>query len=165
MILDFSTIGQDKVVSLTYTLKLPTGEIVDQRTALEPLLYLHGHGNIVPGLERHLVGKRVGDMLDVVVPPSEAYGERNPAALQQVPRGMFPAELELQVGAQLAAQDPNGNVMPFWVVDVGDERVVIDFNHPLAGVPLHFEVTVLDIRSATAAELSHGHSHGPGGHH
>lgn len=158
------TIGDGIVASFHYTLKNGEGEVLDTSTGREPLDYLHGGGNIVPGLERELAGKHVGDKFEAVVAPADGYGERD-GKPQAVDRTAFPAGMPIEVGMMLQAQTPEGDVIPLWVDRVEEERVWVDENHPLAGVTLHFSVEVVRIRDATESELEHGHPHGPDGHH
>lgn len=160
-----SAIADDKVVSIHYTLRDDDGDEIDSSVGDEPLTYLHGASNIVPGLERQLAGKQVGDMVKAVVPPEEGYGVAEGPGPQRVPRDAFPKDAELEPGTQFFARGPNGDAMPLWVVEVTDEGVMVDANHPLAGVTLHFEVEIVEVRDATAEEKAHGHPHGPGGHH
>jgi FKBP-type peptidyl-prolyl cis-trans isomerase SlyD len=158
------TVVDGKVVSLEYVLRDDEGEVLDQSEPGDPLLYLHGAENIVPGLERALTGRRVGDALDVVVEPESAYGPRE-GGLVEVSRDAFPADAELEVGQEIAAELDDGTEIPYWIIEVHDDRIVVDPNHPLAGVTLHFAVKVVDIRDASKDELDHGHPHGPDGHH
>jgi len=151
-------------VSLDYALHLGDGDVIDRSSPGDPLVYLHGEGQIVPGLERELEGKEVGQRLQVTVPPADGYGEPDPAGRQQVPRSAFPAGFQLSAGQELMAEGPGGEPMPFVVAALEGETVVVDFNHPLAGRTLHFDVQVLEVRAATAEELAHGHVHGPHGH-
>lgn len=153
-------IGNGKVVSLSYTLRLDNGEIVDYTEAGEPLEYLHGAENIVPGLEKALEGLKVGDTRDVDVSPEEGYGEYSSEEVEVVERSQFPADLPLEVGLALELYDDEGDSMEAYVREVGDQHVTLDFNHPLAGETLHFAVEVLAIRPATEEELDHGHPHG-----
>jgi FKBP-type peptidyl-prolyl cis-trans isomerase SlyD len=157
------TISKDKIVSLHYTLKNSQGEVLDQSDAEDTFDYLHGAQNIVPGLERQLEGKKVGDKLNAVVPPHEAYGERSGEPPQAVPKEHFPEEIE--EGMQLMAEDDKGHAIPIWVAKIEGNKVFIDVNHPLAGETLHFDVEVKAIRKASKEEMEHGHPHGPGGHH
>lgn len=152
-------IAQDKVVSFTYTLRI-AGEMIDEGD----LTYIHGHEQIVPGLEEALLDKQSGAKVKVSVPPAKGYGERDPERVQAVPRSAFPADAPLSVGAQLHAEDEDGNPLRMTVLAMGDKEVTLDFNHPLAGATLDFEVAVTAIREATAEELEHGHAHGPDGH-
>lgn len=158
-------IGADAVVAIHYTLTLDSGDQVDTSRGGEPLLYLHGHGNIVPGLEEQLATHRAGDRLMVSVPAAKGYGERQDDATRRVPRSAFPKGADLQPGMQFGVQDDEGGVQPVWIASVETGEVVLDLNHPLAGETLHFEVEVVEVRTATADELRHGHPHGPGGHH
>lgn len=151
------------VVSIHYTLTVD-GEVVDTSSGAEPLEYLHGAGNIVPGLEAAMNGKQVGDKFSVAVEPGDGYGdiEGDPRA---VPRTAFPADVEPEVGMQLFLRGPDGEPFPVWIAEVGDDEVLLDPNHPLAGETLHFDVEVVGIRAATKDEVEHGHPHGPDGHH
>jgi FKBP-type peptidyl-prolyl cis-trans isomerase SlyD len=157
-------IGQDSVVILHYTLKGDDGKVIDQSSPDEPLAYLHGHGNIVPGLERELTGRNTGDKLAVKVAPADGYGEYEQALVQQVPRRSLQGVQNLKVGMQLQAQTPQG-VRIFTVKRLVSDMVTLDGNHELAGQTLHFDVEIADVRAATEEELSHGHVHGAGGHH
>jgi FKBP-type peptidyl-prolyl cis-trans isomerase SlyD len=159
-----STIAADKVVGLHYTLKNAAGEIVDSSAESDPLFYLHGHENIVPGLERKLTGRTVGEKLNVVVQPADGYGERDARGEQKVQREAFPADVTLEPGMQLALRDPSGAIVPLWIARVEDDVVHVDLNHPLAGEVLTFDVEVVSVRAATGEELEHGHPHGPDGH-
>ncbi|SEK49679.1 FKBP-type peptidyl prolyl cis-trans isomerase /Apo-metallochaperone SlyD [Stigmatella aurantiaca] len=157
-------VGKDRIVALEYKLHLGDGEVIDESEPGQPLSYLHGGGQIVPGLEGALEGMGVGDAKKVVVSPAEGYGEHESAGLQEVPRSMFPPDAELRPGVRLAAQTDGGEVIPIGIREVKGETVLVDLNHPLAGKTLHFDVTVRDVRAATEEELSHGHAHGPDGH-
>jgi FKBP-type peptidyl-prolyl cis-trans isomerase SlyD len=152
-----------RVVTLNYTLTDNDGNVIDQSKD-GSFAYLHGANNIIPGLENALSGKKAGDSLDVAVPPGDAYGERDEAKKQQVPREMFPAEGDIEPGMQFHAQGPNGEMLVVTVDRVEDDSVTVDGNHPLAGVSLNFAVEVVDVREASEEEISHGHVHGPGGH-
>ncbi|MAT97658.1 MAG: peptidylprolyl isomerase [Anaerolineaceae bacterium] len=154
------------VVSLDYTLRLDDGEIIDSSAENEPLEYLHGYGQIIPGLEKALAGLTVGDSKKVVVPAAEAYGEVNMEAFEIVSRSMFPDDMELEEGLALTLRDAETNE-PFdaAIAEVRENEVMLDFNHPLAGETLYFEVTIPAIRAASEEELAHGHAHGPDGHH
>lgn len=157
-----SAIAAKKVVSIHYTLKNGDGETLDSSSDSDPLAYLHGAGNIVEGLENALDGKGVGDKVEAVVPPAQGYGERQGPGPQPVPKAAFDGA-DVQPGMAIMAEDPSGNHMPLWVVAVEDDRVLVDGNHPLAGVTLHFDVEVVEVRDATEQELEHGHVH-HGGH-
>jgi len=156
-------IAKQVVASLEYTLTDDKGEVIDASEGRGPLTYLHGAGNLIPGLESELDGKAVGDALKTRIEPADAYGERHDEMVQDVPRGQLPGDMEIQVGMQFQAQTPGG-VQVMTVVGVDGDTVKMDGNHPLAGVALNFDVKVVDVREATAEELEHGHVHGPGGH-
>ncbi len=157
--------GDGKVVSIHYTLRDDDGDVVDSSSGSEPLDYLHGAGNIVPGLEAAMEGKQVGDKLKISVPPAEGYGELDPKGARAVPRSGFPKGVKLEPGMQFFIEGPDGEPFPVWVKEVRDQEVVIDMNHPLAGETLHFEVEVVGVRAASEEEVEHGHPHGPDGHH
>lgn len=156
-------IANDRVVSIAYTLKDDDDNVIDQSTD-GSFCYLHGASNIIPGLENALTGKAAGDELSVTIPPEEAYGVRDDARVQAVPRDMFPQDQDIQPGMQFHAQSPDGQAIVVMVAKVDADTVTVDGNHPLAGVQLNFDVKVMDIRDATEEELEHGHVHGPGGH-
>ncbi|HXU82570.1 MAG TPA: peptidylprolyl isomerase [Polyangia bacterium] len=156
-------IGNQKVVTIDYTLTDEQGEVLDTSQGQEPLVYIQGSGTIIPGLEEALEGKQVGDALSVKIDPSRGYGERDEELVQEVPRERFPAGGEITVGMRFHAQGTGGSHV-VTVVAVDDKKVTVDANHPLAGVTLSFDVKVLEIREATADELKHGHVHGKGGH-
>jgi FKBP-type peptidyl-prolyl cis-trans isomerase SlyD len=162
---DVAIIGDGKVVAIHFTLQLDSGKTVATTEGQDPMLYLHGQGNIVPGLEAELAGKTVGDKLAVVVAPKDAYGEAEPGAMHEVPRDAFPDDFELEPGVMFQTEDEDGEIMPLWVVSASKESVKITNNHPLAGQTLNFAVEVLSIREASAEEVEHGHPHGEGGHH
>jgi len=155
---------KDKVVSIDYTLTDDDGNMIDTSQGRGPLAYLHGAGNIIPGLETAIEGKSPGDSFTVTVAAADAYGERDPELVQPVPRDRFPGDADIEVGSQFQAHTPEGT-RTITVVDVRDDEVVIDANHPLAGKPLTFNIQVVNVRDADPAELQHGHPHGPGGHH
>ena len=158
------TAGDGKVVTIHYTLRDDDGDVVDSSIGGEPLEYLHGAGNIVPGLENALAGKGIGDTLKVTVAPADGYGEKQ-GEPRRVPRDAIPKDADLEEGMQLFVRGPDGEPFPVWVVAVADDHVMLDANHPLAGENLHFEVEVTAVRAATKEEVEHGHPHGPGGHH
>ncbi|MCY1078424.1 FKBP-type peptidyl-prolyl cis-trans isomerase [Archangium lansingense] len=158
-------IAKDSVVSIDYRLHLGDGKIIDESEPGDPLIYLHGYEEIVPGLEKALEGKKAGESLKVVVPPSEGYGEYDPDGVEEVPREDFPPDMELEAGGVVSATDEDGDDVEFLVKEVRAKTVVIDFNDPMAGKTLHFEVTVREVRAATKEELEHGHAHTPGHEH
>jgi FKBP-type peptidyl-prolyl cis-trans isomerase SlyD len=154
-----------KVVTIHYTLRDDEGDILDTSSGSEPLEYLHGGGNIVPGLENAMAGKAAGDKFKVTVAPGEGYGDVQGDGPRKVPRTAFPPDAELEEGMQLFVRGPDGEPFPVWVVAIHDDHVLLDANHPLAGENLHFEVEVVSMRDATKEEVEHGHPHGPGRHH
>ncbi len=158
-------ISNGSVVGIDYSLHLGDGKVVDASSPGEPMTYLHGEGQIVPGLESALEGLSAGDQKQVVLAPGDGYGDHDPRGLQEVPKGAFPPGFDPQVGMELTAEGPNGEPVPFTVREVKPDAVVIDLNHPLAGKTLHFDVTVREVRAATAEEIAHGHAHGGDGHH
>jgi FKBP-type peptidyl-prolyl cis-trans isomerase SlyD len=158
-------IARNAVVRIDYVLTDDQQQVLDRSEAGEPLTYLHGARNLITGLENALEGKKAGDQLDVRIPAAEAYGERDDRLVQMVPREMFEDSQEIQIGMQFHSADEEGNVTIVTVTHATDDTVTVDANHPLAGVPLTFSVTVVDVRAATPEELQHGHAHGPGGHH
>ena len=156
-------ISANMVVAIDYTLTNDKGEVIDSSEGREPLAYIQGIGNIIPGLENALAGKAQGDSLKVSVTPEEGYGERSDDLAQAVPKEMFEGADEMQVGMQFQTMTESGPQI-VTVVSIDDEHVTVDGNHPLAGENLHFDVTIVDIREASAEELEHGHVHGPEGH-
>ena len=156
-------ITEGKVVHIHYTLKDDAGEVLDSSAGQEPLAYLHGAGNIIPGLESELEGKTVGDKLTVAVAPKDGYGVRNEALVQEVSRSVFPDDVDVQLGMQFHAQTSVGVRLATVTKIVGDQ-VTLDLNHPLADVTLHFDVEVMDVKTATEEELAHGHVHAHGDH-
>jgi FKBP-type peptidyl-prolyl cis-trans isomerase SlyD len=151
-------IQKDRVVSLQYRLHDADGELLDESSATEPLVYLHGNENIIPGLEKQLEGKKAGDSLACVIPAAEAYGERDDDLLFKVERSEFGPNADIQVGMQFSAHGEDGHRI-VTVVGIAEDEITIDANHPLAGEELHFDVKVVDVREATAQELQHGHVH------
>lgn len=145
-------IERDMVVQLSYVLKDSQGTVIDSSQSDEPMEYLHGHGSIIPGLERQLEGKSVGSNVTAIIPPAEGYGIRNEDLVEKVPREHFPPDQAVEPGMHFAAQTPEGEVRVV-ITDVDDEHVTVDGNHPLAGIELYFEVTVLKIRPATNHEI------------
>jgi FKBP-type peptidyl-prolyl cis-trans isomerase SlyD len=158
-------IGDKKVVRIDYTLKNAGGEVLDTSEGGEPLSYLHGGHQIVPGLERELTGMQAGESKDVVVQPDDGYGQPDPQGIFGVPRAAFPADADLKVGDTFMGEDDEGGAVPVRVVELKDDTIVVDANHPLAGETLYFHVDVREVRDATLEELMHGHAHGPGDTH
>ncbi len=157
-------IAANTVVSIHYNLKNNQGETLDSSNDGEPLAYLHGAGNIIPGLERELAGKLVGDKLEVEVTPDLAYGERREELVQNVPKKHFEAIESLEVGMRLHAESDAGEHI-VTITEISENEVTVDANHPLAGETLFFSVTIVDVREANEDELEHGHvHHGDCGH-
>ncbi len=157
-------VSAQKVVSIHYTLTNEDGDVIDSSEGHEPLAYIHGYGNIIPGLENALTGKTAGDAFEVSIPPEEAYGLRDDGLIQAVPKSAFQGVDEILPGMQFQSESPNGMQL-VTVVEVQGDTVILDGNHPMSGQTLNFEVEVTDVRDATEDELAHGHVHGPGGHH
>lgn len=157
-------ITKDSVALFHYTLTNSKGETLDSSSGGEPLAYLHGGGNIIPGLEKALEGKTAGDKLKVTVSPEEGYGKLDPALIQQVPRRAFQGVANIQPGMSFNTQGPQGPTRVTVTKILGD-MVTIDGNHALAGETLNFDVEITEVRAASQEELDHGHVHGTGGHH
>lgn len=158
-------VADEMVVSLDYTLRLDDDQIIDTSQGREPLEFIQGQGHIIPGLERELYGMGVGDHKQVTVSAAEGYGERDEERMQLVSRDAFGPGTEIQTGMGVQMQDPqSGHVYQGTITEISDDNVLIDFNHPLAGETLHFDVTIAGLRPATEDELEHGHVHGPHGH-
>lgn len=155
-------IADGTVVAMDYALKDDDGTLLDQSQPGQPLTYLHGHKNIIPGLEASLVGKAVGETVEVRIAPEDGYGEPNPSLEQVVPRDRFQGVESLAVGMQFQASTEQGPVS-VRVVKVEDDDVTVDGNHPLAGKHLNFNVTVLEVRVATEKEIARGHTQEGGG--
>lgn len=157
-------IAKNSAVTLDYTLKNDAGKVLDESGG-EPLTYLHGNGQLVPGLERELEGKAAGAKLKVVVAAKDGYGEKKTGKTIDVPIEQFEGAGHLHEGMPVHAVGDQGEETTLWVMKVTKKQVVLGLDHPLAGETLHFEVEVRGVRAATAEELSHGHVHGPGDHH
>ena len=152
------------VVTMHYTLTDDSGNTLDSSNGREPLAYLHGFGNIIPGLETALEGSEVGFKSIVDVAAIDGYGERDPAAVFEAPREQFPDDMDVTPGTRVFADGPNGPI-PFTIMEVTESNVKLDANHPLAGMNLHFDVEVVEVRVATDEEIAHGHVHGAGHEH
>jgi FKBP-type peptidyl-prolyl cis-trans isomerase SlyD len=157
-------ISENCVASFHYTLTDGSGKVLDSSEGHEPLSYLHGAGNIIPGLEDALEGKTVGDKLNVAVKAAEAYGLRDDSLIQQLSSEMFSGIENIEVGMEFHAETEQG-LQVVTVTHVEGDQITIDGNHPLAGIDLTFDVEITEIRAATEEELNHGHAHGAGGHH
>jgi FKBP-type peptidyl-prolyl cis-trans isomerase SlyD len=151
-------VAKDTVVSLDYTLRVD-GVVVDTSEKSEPIQFIQGHGHIISGLENQLYGMQVGEQKKVSVSASDGYGEVDKSAFADVPRDEFPADIPLKTGIGLQLRDQDGHVMEGYISEVGEKSVRLDFNHPLAGKDLDFSIEIVDLRNATAEELSHGHVH------
>jgi FKBP-type peptidyl-prolyl cis-trans isomerase SlyD len=152
-------IADGVVVSLAYSLEVE-GQVVAQTEADEPMEYLHGAENIVPGLETALTGKKLGDKMSVTLEPNDAYGEYDPEDIDEIPREDVAHMEDLEVGMAIEVEDEEGDIYVAFVRDIGAEVVTIDFNPPLAGKTLTYHVEVVGLREATEEELQHGHVHG-----
>lgn len=156
-------IAERCVARIHYTLTDDAGQVLDKSQDGQPLAYLHGSGNIIPGLEKALVGKAVGEKLNVTVQAAEAYGEKHQELIQQVPRDAFQGIDNVEPGMAFQAQSSRGP-MRVVVTAVEGDQITVDGNHPLAGQTLHFAVEIAEVRAATDDEVQHGHAHGDGGH-
>jgi FKBP-type peptidyl-prolyl cis-trans isomerase SlyD len=154
-----SVIADDVVVTLDYTLTVD-GEVVDSTAGIDPISFLQGYENIIPGLENELYGLKVGDQKKVFVPAKDAYGEIDPEAVVEVPRKDIPKDIPIKTGIELQVSNEDGELMDAVITAISKNTVTLDFNHPLAGKNLTFEVTVVDLRAAEPEELEHGHVHG-----
>jgi FKBP-type peptidyl-prolyl cis-trans isomerase SlyD len=156
-------IEHNSVVSFHYSLTDDDGINIDSSEGQEPLGYIHGAGNIIPGLEKALEGKEVGDSLTVAVKAAEGYGEVQKELIQEVPREAFQGIDTIEPGMQFEAQTGQGGSVPVTVIAVTEELVTVDGNHPLAGKNLNFDVSIEEIREASEEEIAQGHIHGLGG--
>ena len=161
-------VAKNMVASVHYTGTMPdSGEVFDSSEGRDPLTFIVGHGQMIPGFEEEIQGAKIGDKRTFTLTPDKAYGERQEEAMMKIPRNEFSAleeEAKLEVGMTLVAQMQHGPA-PFTVTELTDEEVTADFNHKLAGESLTFAVEIIELRDADAEELSHGHVHGPNGHH
>ena len=157
-------VADNMAVSIHYTLTNDDGEVLDSSIGDEALVYLHGVGNIIPGLEKALHGKVAGDKFNVHIAPEDAYGELVEEMIQVIPRNMFEGIDNIEVGMQFNADVSSGSGV-VTVVNIEDDDITIDGNHPLAGLALTFDVEIIDVRAATEEEAKHGHIHGAGCHH
>jgi FKBP-type peptidyl-prolyl cis-trans isomerase SlyD len=152
-------VQDDVVVTLQYKLRLDDGTLVEESEPDDPLVYLHGHDNIIPGLEKALDGMKVGETKTVVVEPEEGYGDYDPDDIGRISREGLPDDFAPEVGMLIPIIDEEGSEAEVLIVEMDEEDIVVDFNHPMAGERLHFEVEITDLREATAEELDHGHAH------
>lgn len=153
------SIQNDCVVEIHYQIKSQTGEVLDTTMGFSPLPYIHGKGNIIPGLERALNGKKLGEEFKGTIPFLEAYGEKRADLIQTVSKDKFKNQEEIQIGHQFRIATADGQSVVVCITDIREDEVVLDANHPLAGLDLHFELKVVSIRQATEEELHHGHLH------
>ena len=160
---ELTHIADDVVVTMDYVLTVD-GEIVDSSDEEGPIQFLQGYGNIIPGLEVHLGGLKVGDSLEVSIAPQDGYGEFDPDQVVDIPLDEFPEEICVEPGVELEMKDEDGDMLYARIISVGKARAKLDFNHPLAGKALNFQVTIRSLRLPTAEELEHGHVHGSEGH-
>ncbi len=159
------SIANQKVVTMDFKVSDTKGQVLDSSEGSEPLVYVHGANNIIPGLEKALEGKTVGDQVNVEIIAAEAYGEYHDQMVQEIPMEAFEGVEKVEPGMAFHAESPEGHPIQIIVTDVEGDKVTVDGNHPLAGKDLVFDVTVKDVRDATADELEHGHVHGPSCNH
>lgn len=166
------TISANKVVTLTYELRenAKTGAVIEVVNADQPFVFLFGAGGLLPEFETNLAGKEAGNTFEFGIEASNAYGEFDEQALENVPKEIFMidgklAEDLLEIDRVINLRNAEGHLIRARVVEVGEAEVLLDFNHPLAGVNLFFSGAIIDVRDATAEEIAHGHVHGEGGHH
>ena len=151
-------VEKNKVVEIDYTLKDDNGQLLDSSEGKQPLSYIQGVGNLIPGVENALEGKSSGERVQITVPPETGYGVRDDSLVLSVERDKFSQFEDLQEGARFRMETPDGP-MVFTVVKIGDGEVLVDGNHPLAGMTLNFDITIQSVRDATSEELDHGHVH------
>ena len=160
------TLEQDTVASVHYTGTFVDGGQFDSSEGKDPLVFLVGHGQMIPGFEQEMLGAKVGEKREFTLTPDRAYGERDEDAIQKTSKANFGENADdLEVGMIMGAQTEQGAMMPFTITEIDGEEVTIDFNHQMAGKTLRFEVEVVEVRDASEEELAHGHVHGTGGHH
>jgi FKBP-type peptidyl-prolyl cis-trans isomerase SlyD len=152
-------VEKDLVISMDYELKVENS-IIDYSEEGDPIVFLQGHGNIIPGLEKAIQGMNIGDSKEVFVKAADAYGEFDPENFTEVPRTEFPEEIPLEIGTEIGVNDENGEELSAYIEEVDVDKITLNFNHPLAGKDLEFKVKIVGIREATAEELEHGHIHG-----
>jgi len=158
-------IGANKVVTVNYKLSDDKGNLIQTTKENEPFVYLSGNNQILPKLEEAIDGMIIGGKKNIELSSPEAYGDYDEKAVQHIKKDAFPEGANLEPGMEYMAHSPEGKPVPFVIKEVKEEDVTIDFNHPLAGVNLNFDVELVDVRDATDDELQHGHAHGAGGHH
>ena len=156
-------LSDNMVASVHYTGTLQDESVFDSSEGNDPLAFLVGHQQMIPGFEQEMQGAKVGERRTFTLTPDRAYGERDESGIVQLPQSQFPPDAELEVGMMLVAQVTEGP-LPFRILTIGEENITVDFNHELAGHDLTFSVEVVELRDATEEELAHGHVHGPDGH-
>ena len=158
-------VAKNTVVSIAYTLKDEDGNVLDTADAAEPLAYLHGCGNLIAGMEKALDGRDAGESFEVVIPPDEAYGAFDDDLVWEIDKDQFGEDLgEIEVGSQFVLETEDDQVL-VTVAEIKEDFVIVDGNHELADETLFFNITVIEVRDATAEEIEHGHAHGPGSAH
>jgi FKBP-type peptidyl-prolyl cis-trans isomerase SlyD len=157
-------IGQNKVVTMNYTLKDEQGNVIQTTDNKEPFRFMSGNKQILPKLEEEINVMIIGSKKNVKIPVKDAYGEYTEQAIQQVKKANFPQDVELKVGMEFISNTPEGQQIPFVIKEIKNEEITVDFNHPLAGMDLEFDVELVDVRDATLEEIQHGHAHSPGEH-
>lgn len=155
----------NKVITINYTLKDTEGNLLDSTDNGGPFSFITGNMQVLPGLEEALVSMIIGSKKNIKLAAADAYGEYDENAIQKVNRSLFPEEAELETGMTYFAHSPEGQHIQFVITKIENDDITVNFNHPLAGKNLEFDVELLDVRDATPEEISHGHVHGPGGHH
>lgn len=156
-----TSIADNHVVDFKYTVKNQSGEIIDSSDNAGPLSYIHGQNKMIPGLEREISGKKIGDIFQVTVKPEDAYGHHDEAMTQAIPKSEFGPDVDkIQVGSQLQVQDQDGQARVVVATEIRDDAIVLDANHPLAGQTLHFDVEIVGVRQATSEELAEGQING-----
>lgn len=158
-------IGSNKVVSIHYTLKDESGNLLDSTIGSQPFSYLTGYDQIIPKLEEEIDTMLIGGKKNVLITAEDAYGEYRDDLVHLVKKSNFPDDVDLEIGMQFVTNAPDGTQMPFVIKEIDGEDITIDFNHPLAGKNLDFEIELVDVRDATEEEIAHGHVHGPNSHH
>jgi FKBP-type peptidyl-prolyl cis-trans isomerase SlyD len=155
----------NKVITFNYKLKDDQGNLLDSTDKGGPLSFITGNQQIIPGLENALSSMIIGSKKNVKLAAADAYGEYDENAIQRVKRSLFPEEAELEIGRTYFGHSPGGQHLQFVITEIENDDITVNFNHPLAGKDLEFDVELLDVRDATPEEISHGHVHGAGGHH